>query len=61
MTSTVSEKWEETDDKPTVVMLLVYGLIGLIAANGVLKSIDGLRCDTYAPSNTPASHTVKLF
>jgi len=42
VTSTVSEKWEETDDKPAVVTLLEYGLIGLVAANGVLKSIDGL-------------------
>jgi hypothetical protein len=42
VTETVSEKWEETDDKPAVITLGVYGLIGLIAANGVLKSIDGL-------------------
>jgi hypothetical protein len=35
-------RWEETDDKPAVVTLGVYGLVGLIAANGVLKSIDGL-------------------
>ena len=39
VTETVSEKWEETDDKPAVITLGVYGLI---AANGVLKSIDGL-------------------
>jgi hypothetical protein len=42
VTSTVSEKWEETDDKPAVITLGIYGLVGLVAANGVLKSIDGL-------------------
>ena len=42
VTETVSEKWEETDDKPAVITLGVYGLIGLTAANGVLKSIDSL-------------------
>jgi hypothetical protein len=42
VSSTVSEKWEETDDKPAVVTLGIYGLVGLVAANGVLKSIDGL-------------------
>ncbi|EEH59654.1 uncharacterized protein MICPUCDRAFT_49417 [Micromonas pusilla CCMP1545] len=42
VTDTVSEKWEDTDDKPAVVTLGVYGLVGLVAANGVLKSIDGL-------------------
>ena len=40
VTSTVSEKWEETDDKPAVITLGIYGLVGLVAANGVLKSID---------------------
>jgi hypothetical protein len=42
VTETVSEKWEEADDKPALVTLGVYGLVGLIAANGVLKSVDGL-------------------
>jgi hypothetical protein len=42
VTSTVSEKWEETDDKPAVITLGVYALVGLVAANGVLKSIEGL-------------------
>jgi len=42
VTSTVSEKWDETEEKPAVVTLGVFGLVGLVAANGVLKSIDGL-------------------
>ena len=42
VTSTVSEKWEETDDKPAVITLGIYALVGLVAANGVLKSIEGL-------------------
>uniref|UniRef100_A0A7S0ST19 Cyanobacterial aminoacyl-tRNA synthetase CAAD domain-containing protein n=1 Tax=Mantoniella antarctica TaxID=81844 RepID=A0A7S0ST19_9CHLO len=42
VTETVSEKWGETEDKPAVITLAVYGIVGLIAANGVLKSIDGL-------------------
>mmetsp|Transcript_15710 Transcript_15710/g.38132 ORF Transcript_15710/g.38132 Transcript_15710/m.38132 type:complete len:161 (+) Transcript_15710:536-1018(+) len=42
VTETVKDVWSETDDKPAVVTLAVYGMVGLIAANGVLKSIDGL-------------------
>lgn len=28
MTETLSEKWEETDDKPAVITLAAYGLVG---------------------------------
>jgi hypothetical protein len=35
VTETVSEKWGETEDKPAVITLAVYGIVGLIAANGV--------------------------
>ena len=42
VTETLKEKWAETDDKPAVITLAVYGTIGLVAANGVLKAVDGL-------------------
>lgn len=42
VTETLKEKWAETDDKPAVITLGVYALIGLVAANGVLKAVDSL-------------------
>lgn len=42
VTATLSEKWEESDEKPAIVTLGVYGLIGLVAANGTLRAVDSL-------------------
>jgi len=37
----VTEKWGETEDKPAVLTLAAYALVGLVAADGVLKAVDG--------------------
>jgi len=42
VTATLNEKWEESDEKPAIVTLGVYGLVGLVAANGTLRAVDGL-------------------
>ena len=42
LTGTLSEKWDDTEEKPAAVALGVFGLVGLIAADGVLHNIEGL-------------------
>jgi len=42
VTATISEKWEESDEKPAIVTLGLYGIIGLVAANGTLRAVDSL-------------------
>lgn len=42
VTDTLSEKWEESDEKPAIVTLGVYGFVGLVAANGTLRAVDSL-------------------
>merc|ERR1711907_296837 len=38
--TTATEKWEETEDKPTVVTLAFAGLITLIVTSSLLGSLD---------------------
>ncbi|OUS42917.1 CAAD domains of cyanobacterial aminoacyl-tRNA synthetase-domain-containing protein [Ostreococcus tauri] len=42
VTTTLSEYWEDSDEKPALVTLGVYGIVGLVAANGTLRAVDGL-------------------
>lgn len=42
VTTTLSEYWEDSDEKPALVTLGVYGLVGLIAANGTLRAVDSI-------------------
>ncbi len=42
LTGTLSEKWDDTEEKPAAVALGVFGFVGLIAADGVLHNIEGL-------------------
>lgn len=42
VTTTLGEAWEESDEKPAIVTLGVYGFVGLVALNGTLRAVDSL-------------------
>jgi|TARA_B100000683_G_scaffold83749_1_gene82653 hypothetical protein len=40
--TTLGEAWEESDEKPAIVTLGVYGFVGLVALNGTVRAVDSL-------------------
>jgi len=42
VTTTLGEAWEESDEKPAIVTLGLYGFVGLVALNGTLRAVDSL-------------------
>ena len=40
--ATLGEAWEDSDEKPAIVTLGVYGFVGLVALNGTVRAVDSL-------------------
>ena len=40
--TTLGEAWEDSDEKPAIVTLGVYGFVGLVALNGTVRAVDSL-------------------